>query len=245
MAVKKRYQNPVIGDQLELQLFIYNGNAPADVLEIYKVEIFGVKPNGNPNLPADRFLVQTIDPEDVTKLETGVYQTTINLQIPEYQVGQFVDVWSVNTIVNEGTQTIDNGFIVYPDLWYSAPIPMVYDFSFTFRPNRMRKGAIQYLICNITPNVPTGSDLMRYYENLAIAGNALLTLTRISGPCLPVEPELRVEMEDRPPDYKELLQSYYKIDTNDLSVGVYNATFKLEIGNNVYISENMAFQVFE
>lgn len=245
MPNKKRYQNPVIGDTVELQLFVYNANAPADLLQIYSVDIYGVNPNGDPNNPLDRFLVQTIDGSNVRQIETGIYQVDVLLEAPQYQIGTFVDVWKSEVVAGEGAVEITNIFEVYPDLWYSFTQPAVYDFAFTFRPNRMRKGSKQYLILAITPNVPTGSDLKRYYENLAIAGNALMTMTRISGPCLPAEPLLRIAYEDRPPDYKELLQSFYKIDTSELEVGMYNVFFSLPLGDNLFVSDNMAFQIYD
>jgi hypothetical protein len=37
---KERYQNPTVGDQINLRLFTYNSNNRRNVEEIQKVEIF-------------------------------------------------------------------------------------------------------------------------------------------------------------------------------------------------------------
>jgi hypothetical protein len=113
-----------------------------------------------------------------------------------------------------------------------------------FRPNRFRKGSKQYLICQITPNVPKGTDLGRYYENLIINSNVKISLELNCGNCVPTEEDLRLVLDQVSMDYREKNFAYYQLDTTDLDVGIYNAWFTLEIGDNIYISDRMNLQIF-
>jgi hypothetical protein len=144
----------------------------------------------------------------------------------------------------EGTNQIINTFNLYADLWYTTPIPVVYDFSFVFRPNRFRKGSKQYIICQITPNVPRGTDLGRYYENLIINSNVMISMELTCGDCVPAEQDLRLVLDQAPTDYREKNYAYYLLDTTELEVGIYNVWFTMEMGENTFISDRMNLQIF-
>jgi hypothetical protein len=184
-----------------------------------------------------------IDP-DIKQDDTGKYYIEVLAEYPLYTTGKYVDVWSIVFKSSEGTSQVINNFLLYPDLWYTTPIPVVYDFSFVFRPNRFRKGSKQYLICQITPNVPKGTDLGRYYENLIINSNVKISLELNCGNCVPTEEDLRLVLDQVSMDYREKNFAYYQLDTTDLDVGIYNAWFTLEIGDNIYISDRMNLQIF-
>lgn len=244
MATKERYQNPVPNDTVVLRLFVYNQNTFSNVQSIQKVEIYKIPDNASINDLSQGTLVQTIGSENVKQDSTGKYYVDLVAEYPLFTVGKYVDVWYITFTTDEGTSEIINTFNLYPDLWYTTPIPVVYDFSFVFRPNRFRKGSKQYIICQITPNVPRGTDLGRYYENLIINSNVMISLELNCGDCVPAEQDLRLVLDQVPTDYREKNYAYYLLDTTDLEPGIYNVWFTMEMGENTFISDRMNLQIF-
>jgi len=246
MALKERHQNPVVGDQINLRMFTYNSTNLRDVVSVDEVNIYYLDPNEvSANNPDGRRLVETIDGSGVTNEDTGTYLLNINALETKYVIGRYLDIWSIRAEADEPGQTIENCFEIFPDLWYTTPIPVVFDFNFHFQPNKFRKGSKQYLIIEIIPNVPRGTDLERYYHNLAIVSDMNITIEQQCGDCLPAERDLRMVVEDEKVDFREKRFGYYQLDTEDLDCGIYNVSFKLEFGGNVYISDQMPLQVYD
>lgn len=245
MTTKARYQNPVVGDTIALNLFVFNQNNLANVESIEKVEVYKIGPNYKPPTCSDKTLVQSFEGDQVVETSTGVYLLDVPTVAPTYTIGRYVDVWTVKFESEETTTEITNVFTIYPDLWYTSPIPVVYDFAFSFRPNRLRKGSIQYLIIQVIPNVPTGTDLERYYYNLAVLGNVSVNIKQRSGPCMPEEPELRWVVENQPASYREKQFGYYQLDTTEMEIGIYDVWFQLDIGSNTYISDTQTLQIYQ
>lgn len=246
MALKQRYQNPIVGDTIQLRLFFYNSNNFADVNKINSVSIYRVADGASMNDPSARTLVQTIDGSNVIKESTGRYYLNVVATENTYTIGRYVDVWNVDfENIYDSASTITNLFQVYPDLWYTTPIPVVYDFNFLFRPSRLRQGSKRYLIIEVVPNVPKGTDLQRYYENLAIVGDLKVSIEQISGACLPPEQDLRLIVDKAMVDFREKQFGYYMIDTTDYEVGIYDIWFELDLGENIYISERNQLQIFQ
>jgi hypothetical protein len=244
MAIKERYQNPVPDDTVILRLFVYNQNSFSNVQSIENVQIYKIPDNDSIENISNGTLVRTVDSVDIKQDETGKYYIELIAEYPLFTVGKYVDVWNITFKTNEGVSQIINTFNLYPELWYTTPIPVVYDFSFAFRPNRFRKGSKQYVICQITPNVPRGTDLGRYYENLIINSNVKISMELSCGDCVPVEQDLRLVLDNVPTDYREKNYAYYMLDTTDLDVGIYNVWFTMEMGENVFISDRMNLQIF-
>jgi len=170
--IKERYQNPTVDEEVRLRMYFYNSNLFSNVYEIKEINIFFIPKGFSPQEIGARELVQTIPGSQVVNEGVGKYYVDIFTTDGVYVVGNYTDVWTVNFVNdNEGTSELANLFTVYPRLWYSTPIPVVYDFNYVFRPSQLRIGSKQYLIIQVTPNVPKGTDLQRYYENLAILGN--------------------------------------------------------------------------
>lgn len=245
MATKERYQNPVVGDKINLRLFVYNSNNFANVKTINYINIYKVdSPNSDISNLIENTCTEQISGQDVIKESTGKYLYKLSTSSPSFTIGYYYDVWNVVFENEEEATNITNIFQIYPDLWYTAPIPVVYDFSFQFRPNRFRKGSKQYLIAQITPNVPKGTDLQRYYENLAIRGDLKISIEQKTGNCLPCEQDLRMIVENASMDYREKLYGYYMLDTTELEVAIYDVWFELNLGENVYISDRQALQIY-
>jgi hypothetical protein len=137
-----------------------------------------------------------------------------------------------------------NLFQVYPQLWYSSPIPIVHDFQFFFQPNRMRFGENKWIMIEVVPNVPRATDLARYYENIVISSNLNVSIEQACGPCLPAEEDLRLVVDSQPTEFKEKNRAYYRIDTTTLECGIYNIWFTLFFGGNTYISPKNQFQIY-
>jgi hypothetical protein len=245
MAIKERYQNPVCEDTVNLRLMVYNTNNFATVEAISKVEIFFLDPAlKTPENPDGRRLVTTVLPADIHQDAEGRYSIQVPMSIPQYTIGNYIDAWSLVFRTDECPAVIEQRFQVYPDLWYTSPIPIVNDFTFSFRPNRLRHGAKQPLIIEITPNVPRASDLARYYENLAIVSPLYITIEQRCGDCVPAEKDLRIIVDHQLVELREKRYGYYPLDTREMDCGVYDITFELDLGDNIYISDRNQLEIF-
>lgn len=249
MATKERNQNPVVGDDLNLRLFTYNSNQRQNVENVEKVEIFKLDSScATEDNPEGRILVATIsgtDVESVTDQFGGHYKISIELNNLVYTIGNYIDVWSVKfDSIQSGTVT--NEFRVISDLWYADSMPIVYDFSYGFRPNRIRKGERRWLTVDVVPNVPNVSDLERYYVNLAVASPVKIFIEKACGECVPAEKDLRMVVDGGSVEHRRGSEGYFFLDTVNLEMdcGIYNVWFELEFGENKYISENLQLQIF-
>lgn len=243
---KERFQNPTVGDTITLRAFFYNLNSLTDLFSIDDISIYRFdQAEVCESNPSGKILVKSLDVNDVVLDATGQYHIDVVLDSSEFIVGDYTDVWTVTYQENDNAWVNNYEFQVYPRLLYSTAIPVVYDFSFRFSPNRLRKGSKQYLKIQIIPNVPTASDLAKYYENLAIVSDLTISIEQQCGPCVPAERDLRLVVEDASVDFREKCYGYYQLDTADMEVGIYNVFFKLELGGNTYVSDRMAFQVYD
>lgn len=246
MATKERYQNPAVGDTVNLRLFTYNSNNLADLQAISKVDIYVLeRDNASAANPDGRRLVETIDGTAVTLEDTGTHLLTLPLGQNVYTIGRYLDVWTVSFSTDEPDASVEQCFEVYPNLWYTTPIPIVYDFQFRFQPNKLRQGSKQYIIIEILPNVPTASDLRAYYENLAIVSDLKISIEQKCGDCLPAEQDLRLIVDKELVDYREKRFGFYQFDTEDLDCGIYDIWFQLDFGGNRYISDRHQFQIYD
>jgi len=224
MATKERYQNPTCGDSVNLRLFTYNSNNRRDVQSIEKVEIYTYDDTfRSADNPQGMRLVQTVLGTDVVQEATGQYLLQLTVSNPLYTIGSYRDVWSV--VFEDGecaTAQVANDFQIYSDLWFTTPIPPIYDFNFNFRPNKVRKGSKRYLLIQVVPNVPRGSEILPYYENLAIVSDLRVSIELACGECVPAEQDLRL-IEDRTlVNYREKGYAYFFLDTEEYDEGIYN-----------------------
>jgi hypothetical protein len=247
MPLKERLQNPTCNDTIRLRLFSYNSNNRANLQDIQKVDIYTLDPNEISQAnPDGRRLVATIDGADVISESAGSYYVDISADSPLYTIGDYVDVWAVSFESDHcSLAEIQNRFRIYPNLWFTSPVPPVYDFSFGFRPNRIVKGSKRYLVIQISPNVPRGADLLPYYENLAIVSDLRISIEKNCGDCVPQEKDLRLVVDRQLVDYREKMYGYYFIDTSDYDSGIYNVWFELQYAENTFISEKNQIQIFE
>jgi hypothetical protein len=244
--VKERHQNPTIGDTVRLRLFVYNSNNLADLVSVDSINLYVCDPTAaTMENPEGKTLVAELDPANVVHESTGTYYIDVLLENPQFTLGKYTDEWTITVDSNIPAQVVQNEFRVYPQLWYTTPVPVVYDFSFDFQPNKIRKGSKQYLRIRVTPNVPRATDLARYYENLAIVGDVKVSIEQKCGPCVPAERDLRLIVDEESVCYKEKCYGYFLLDTEDMDCGVYGIWFTLCIGGNRYLSDVMNLQIFE
>jgi hypothetical protein len=243
---KYRYQNPVVNDTIRLRLDVYNSNNFSDVNSFEKVEIYYLDDTARTEEnPDGRTLFTTIDGGDVVREAEGQYYVDLVASAPEFVVGNYVDLWYMVFVEDEDTAKIENYFTIYPDLWFTSPLPIVYDFQFKFLPTRWRQGESKYLQIEITPLVPRQSDLVRYYANLAIAADITITIEQKCGECIPCESDLRIVLEDESVNYKEKGLAFYKWDTTDLDCGIYEVSARLVFADNTYISDKQQIQIYK
>jgi hypothetical protein len=213
--MKERQQNPVVGDQVVLRLLSYNSNNRADLDTIDKIEIYFLDPAlRSASNPDGRRLVETIASEDVSHDDLGAYSTILDLTSGQYLIGTWLDIWYAT--VSSESVPIENNFQIYPNLWFATPTPIVYDFNFAFRPNRLRKGSKRYLAIEITPNVPGRNELVQYYENLAIVSPLKISIEQECGDCLPAEQDLRLVIDAESVIVRDKCTGYYFLDTTDM-----------------------------
>ena len=245
-ALKDRYQNPTIGDTVRLKFFVLNSNMTAEVNAINVVRIYFLDPAAVTIVnPQGRVLVQTIPGASIINPQQGEYYYDLYLDPTIYtQTGRYIDEWEVVFQPGDLPANHDQLFQVFPELWYTTPIPIVYDFSFYFQPNKMRKGEIKSIEIEIIPNVPRATDLCAYYENLAISAQLFVFISQRCGDCLPCESDLRLIVDRQPTFYREKNRGFYKIDTNQFDCGLYDIWFELDFGTNVYISDTNQFQIY-
>jgi hypothetical protein len=245
--IKERYQNPVVNDTVRLRLHIYNQNNPAEIVGINKVELWYLDENNrSEENPDGRRLVETFDGSRVVCEDTGQYALEVPLESPKYVIGKYFDIWTVQFTEEDEAATPPQPFAVYPNLFYTTPLPVVYDFSFHFQPNKLRRGSKQFIQIEVVPNVPKAKELQRYYENLAIAADLKISMeeTACNG-CAPNERDLRLILDEEPIDYRERRWGFYKLDTEDMACGIYNVWFRLDFGGNTYISDKMQLMIYE
>ena len=241
---KERNQNIVIGNDVTLRLFTYNSNQRQSVNSVEKVEIYyldaGFVTDDNPE---GRRLVDTVT--GITLVEEGQYSIEISLEEEKYVIGKYIDVWYVN-FDSMQSGTVTNEFRVIPDLWFASDLPIIYDFSFGFRPNRVRYGEKRWINIEIIPNVPNISDLKRYYANLAVASPLRIWIEKNCGDCVPQEKDLRTVVEGDLVEHRRGTEGSYFLDTETLGMecGIYNVWFEMEFGENKFISDNLQLQIF-
>lgn len=245
MSAKERFQNPAVGDDLTLRLFSFNSNAPRDFSAVEKVDLYFLDPTEvSESNPDGRVLLKTIQSSNITKDRTGEYSINVNLAADFFVIGSYKDVWTV--VMQDGmpSSTIEQWFEVHPNLWFTTPCPLAYDFSFDFRPNKIRKGARRYLIINVTPNVPSAPDLMKYYAALIVSSPIKIYIEMVCGQCMPEETDLRMVVEGDSVVYRERNDAFYQIDTADLDEGIYDVWFEMELGDNIYVSDRQQLQIY-
>jgi hypothetical protein len=243
---KERNQNITVGDNLKLRLFTYNSNSRQNIYNIEKVEIYNLdqtyKTEENPE---GRRLIQTIETSEISTEDEGEYSIEINLEDQIYTIGNYIDVWHVE-FDQEQSGTVTNEFNILPNLWFASDLPVIYDFTFGFRPNRIRYGEKRWINIEVIPNVPNISDLKRYYSNLSISSPLKVWIEKICGDCVPSERDLRMIVEGDLVKHRRGTEGSYFIDTEKLNMdcGMYNIWFEMEFGENKYISDNQQIQIF-
>lgn len=249
MAEKERNQNPVVGDLLNLRLFTYNSNHRQSVDYVEMVEIYFVDPTAvSEDNPQGLNLVQTVEAADIQEVSDdfgGHYRVQVSLGDSAYTIGNYLDVWHVKFNENQ-SGTVTNSFRVLSNLWYASDMPIVYDFSYGFRPNRVRKGERRWLTVNIVPNVPSESDLERYYTNLSVASPVKIYVEKRCGDCVPKEKDLRMVVDGGEVQYRRGAEGYFFLDTDslDMDCGIYDVWFELEFGESRYLSDPLQLQIY-
>lgn len=245
MPTKERGQNPVIGDTVVLRLFTYNSNSRVDISDVSKVEIYFLDlEERSASNPDGRRLIETFESEDIIRSDTGEYYVQVEAESAKYTIGNYLDIWTITPV--EGGDSVEQAYnwAIYPNLFFATPLPVVYDFQFRFRPNRIRQGSKRYLIIEIVPNVPDQGDLVRYYTNLAIVSPLKISIEQACVECMPQEQDLRLVVDAVNVTLREKCRAYYMLDTEDLDCGIYNVWFEMEFGESLYISDKQQLQIF-
>lgn len=241
---RERFQNPAVGDTVTLRIFAFNANSPKDFQSIDRVEIYFLDPEQVSEENKDgRVLFDTITSDRVVKSRTGEYYFELELEQDKYVIGQYLDIWHV-TMLGEYSSQVQQIWEIYPNLWFTTPAPLAYDFQFDFRPNKIRKGSKRYIIISINPNVPTAPDLYKYYAALIVSATVKIYIQQVCGQCMPEEADLRMIVDGEEIVYRERNEAFYQIDTEEWDEGVYDIWCEMTLGDNIYISEKQQIQIY-
>lgn len=244
--MKERHQNPTCGDTVSLRLFTYNNNDKQNIQLISKIEIYISEDNLiSINNPEGLRLVKIIENSEIVNNAVGEYYTQVLLEYPIYTIGKYKDIWHVTfDNSNCNSSKIENNFEILSDIWFTDTDNPIYDFNFSLRPNKIKKGTKRYLIINVIPNIKQGHSILPYYENLALSSDLKVSIEIECGKCMPQEQDLRLIVDQELVKYKEKNSAYYFIDTEDYKEGIYNIWFELSFQNNVFISDKLTFEIF-
>jgi len=244
MADKERNQNLVIGDNVTLRFFVWN-EVFADPHEMTQVDIYKLLDEEvTEDNPLGKRLVETVDAADIVKDDVGKYHIELALSGPLYTQGRYQDEWNIIFEDTYPASLSPMNFEVGPDKWFTDSQPLVHDFSFSYRPNRIVQGSKKYIEIKVTPDVPRGTDKQRYYENIAIGGTIYFSMEQKCGECLPQEQDLRIIVENEEVTNRDGCMAYYLLDTRELDCGLYDVWFTLEIGENIYVGDKQPLQIF-
>lgn len=243
--MKSRNQNPVVGDSIRLRMLVYSSNNLDNVQSISSVKIYKLDSESiSSTNPDGRVLIEEIPGTSVVNEDTGKYYVDISAVKPKYIVGDYLDIWTLKVEDEQEETHFDNKFTIYSKLWYTSTTPIVYDFAFSFIPNRIPKGSIKPLQIQIQPRVPVGTELERYYTNIAIYSDVYINIAKKCDPCLPCEEDLRKVVEDELIEDREKAFAYYQLDTTEMDCGIYDVWFKMEFGGNTYISDRNQILIY-
>jgi hypothetical protein len=243
ITTKERFQNPNCGDTIRLRLFSFNSSEKRNVFLIEKIEIIKIEDPTEENLNGE-VLIQTINSNEIENPTTGEYYTDITLNEPDFVIGRYIDRWHIQFEDNETcTQNkVNNFFEIVPSMWFTSAGPNIYDFSFKFKPNKITQGSKRYIVIEINPVTPRIESIEKYYGNIAITSQLKINIEKNCGNCPADERETIIE--DEVISFREQNLGYYLLDAQEMDEGIYNVWFKLEHGENIYISEKNQLQIF-
>jgi hypothetical protein len=246
--IKDRFQNPVVGNTVRLLLFALNSNNPAALSLIQKVEIYYLDPAAHtPANPDGRTLIQTIAGNTVLNPSLGTYEIDEFIDpVIYWQSGNFLDVWYIQYNPTDSIAIVTQYFTIYPELWITTPVPILYDFQFAFSPHKFRLGEVKPIEIEVLPNVPRATDLGRYYHNLAISADLKVSIAKNCDECQdPCETDLNLIVDQATTNYRDRNRAFYIIDTTAYDPGIYDIFFTLFFGSNTYMSETFQFQIYK
>jgi hypothetical protein len=250
MALKQRGQNPVEGDTVRLGFCVFNGGDFADPASVSQIAIYKLyATDQTDDNPLGRVLVTTIAASNITRDDVGRYHTDVLLTYPLYTQGRYQDEWTL-TLDPDGEPAVsDMDFTIYPNAWFVDAMPIVYDFSFQFKPNRVVMGSKKYIEIMVSPNVPRGTDKQRYYENMIVGGDLYVSIEQKCGDCMPEEQDLRLVVDRQLVTERDGCHGYFFLDTSEdgpgFACGLYDCWFEVNLGPNVFISEKEPLQLYK
>ena len=257
MATRERYQNPVLGDTINLRLFTFNSNLNVDPFKIDRVDVYWLDDSLKSASNSDgRTLIQQFSSADIQHIGEGQYLLPVFLNPYKtvsgseeffYRIGDYIDAWWIIFEGDENATKTENEFKVYPDLWYASPMPMVYDFDFEFSPNKLIRGSKQYLIVGIKCMAPGSTAKEQYYQTLAVLGNLGVSIS-VSTRCDcydTVYPSRNIIVDKASVSYRDNNRGYYLLDTTKLptTCSLFDIWFTYDYGGNTFISPKFALQI--
>lgn len=261
MATLFRYQNPVLGDTLNLDFYAFNNNRPVDVQEFDRVDIYFLDPAEITTDNTDgRIIKASVSASNIQQVETGHYRLPVLLTDTLYQVGNYVDIWYAKYNSDDPDfYPVENQFKVFTSLRETHGEPFVYDVDFKFSPKKVVKGTKRYLTISFRPVVHTDIGdrfveeeiLDRFYYSLRSTGNVYIRLELFEGCGYSTNPYMNIKTDPEwtPIEIRGDNEAYYLLDVtedqDDFDIGVYWAQFKVEIQGQTIISPKFYLQIYD
>ena len=247
MGLKFRGNTLVEGDTVQLGFCSFNSGLKDPAGGVTKVDIYHLGAL-EPTLdnPLGKSLVITITGDSIIHDSMGRYHIELPLNFPQFQIGSFQDVWSyILDPYGDTCQSVFE-FIISNNLWFTDTQPLVHDFNFKFRPNRVTKGSRKYIEVIVEPNLPHTSEKRRFYENVISCGELSISIKKICSDCLPQEEDLKLVVDNEIITERAGNRGWYFLDTtnDDLDCGIYDVVFVFNLGESTFISEAEPLQVY-
>lgn len=255
--IRERRENPVIGDTINLRVFTYSSNSRADIYQMDSVNIYYLdKEQATEANPEGRVHITSIPANQIFHPSQGEYQVVLKTNPVDYRVGTYIDRWEgLFEIDDSRPGVIENYFNIYRDLWYTSPIPLVYEIGFVYSPTKILSGSKKYIRTDIEIYTRDKSIVEQYYYYLRGLQSIQFRLTLDEGPDYdPVVSENNIIQDWAPMSFAEDRTAYFLLDTSidprpsrsgrPLPLGIYLIQFKAALGETVHLSPKFRLQIY-
>lgn len=246
---KEKYQTPALGDTVRLRLYVYNANALTNFKSVDAIAIYFLDPNSRTEInPDGRTLVEQITTSTVVQTAIGKYYVDVELAEDTYVLGNHLIQW---TLVYENElncqSIVENKFTIFPRLWATSDLPLIYDFDFTFRPNRITLDSKRWLTVEIIPKVQNADTFNQYYAGIALSSNLTVSICKRCGGC-PSDDDDDLVVDADPVQFRERGTGYYFLstgeDTDFEEQGLYDIWFNLTYGECHFRSPIFQLEIY-
>lgn len=253
MTIRERYQSSVLGDTINLDLFVYQNNLPENLYDIQKVEIYFKDKSQIDSINTEGRMIKAVYNESaIYSVTDGQYRLELYLDDNLYEVGDYIDVWYVkyNSYESEFSK-IENNFKIHTDLWQKIDVPFIYDITFSMKPHKISFGSKKYINIGFYPNIIDENILKKFYFNIKDTNNLYIRIEQIEGCGYDSEYELqniKTVPEWSSVEFRQDNIGHYLLDVTQngkYDIGIYQVQFKAILGEIEIVSPKFHLQIYD